>query len=325
MSCNTAVLKWVVMSFHSLQLCPVTGLHLPLVCLFQYNREACGRGRRKRCLLRLPVLISGSIFNNCCYNWCQFWVIPSGVGRWSRRSRRRSFSPPPMEKKEPWLMPKKLHNLKPGIQNSSRNLRCLACAKINCHRHVIIWMWSVTVKAVDRVEAVAGGLQARAWKGYKSFAWGHDELKPYLRPMQSGSAWAWLHWCTRHHVDPGLKDGESYNHSFCLPVRFMTTVLRFQIYSCFFPIVNMRGFLQPQHFTFPDVDFYSKWPFYLIFFYFCYVKVTLKLSCIYFFGFQMAFMYRLYYFSIVCVKIIKIKCQWSVFFWWNVKFEEKSR
>uniref|UniRef100_A0A671NY69 alpha-1,2-Mannosidase n=1 Tax=Sinocyclocheilus anshuiensis TaxID=1608454 RepID=A0A671NY69_9TELE len=35
----------------------------------------------------------------------------------------------------------------------------------------------VTVKAVDRVEAVQEAFR-HAWKGYKAFAWGHDELKP---------------------------------------------------------------------------------------------------------------------------------------------------
>uniref|UniRef100_A0A8C1QRH0 alpha-1,2-Mannosidase n=1 Tax=Cyprinus carpio TaxID=7962 RepID=A0A8C1QRH0_CYPCA len=35
----------------------------------------------------------------------------------------------------------------------------------------------VTVKAVDRVEAVREAFR-HAWKGYKAFAWGHDELKP---------------------------------------------------------------------------------------------------------------------------------------------------
>ncbi len=70
---------------------------------------------------------------------------------------------------------------------------------------------------------------------------------PYLRPMESGSAWAltlidaldtmWI---------LGLKDGECYSRSIYLPVCFMTTVLRFQMYSFFFPIVNMRVFLQPQ-------------------------------------------------------------------------------
>uniref|UniRef100_A0A8C2AUS3 alpha-1,2-Mannosidase n=1 Tax=Cyprinus carpio TaxID=7962 RepID=A0A8C2AUS3_CYPCA len=37
--------------------------------------------------------------------------------------------------------------------------------------------WRVTVKAVDRVEAVREAFR-HAWKGYKAFAWGHDELKP---------------------------------------------------------------------------------------------------------------------------------------------------
>ncbi|XP_050949505.1 endoplasmic reticulum mannosyl-oligosaccharide 1,2-alpha-mannosidase isoform X1 [Labeo rohita] len=35
----------------------------------------------------------------------------------------------------------------------------------------------VTVKAVDRAEAVREAFR-HAWKGYKAFAWGHDELKP---------------------------------------------------------------------------------------------------------------------------------------------------
>ncbi|KAK7131361.1 hypothetical protein R3I94_016485 [Phoxinus phoxinus] len=35
----------------------------------------------------------------------------------------------------------------------------------------------VTVKPVDRVEAVREAFR-HAWKGYKAFAWGHDELKP---------------------------------------------------------------------------------------------------------------------------------------------------
>ncbi|XP_051955340.1 endoplasmic reticulum mannosyl-oligosaccharide 1,2-alpha-mannosidase-like isoform X2 [Xyrauchen texanus] len=35
----------------------------------------------------------------------------------------------------------------------------------------------VTVKNVDRVEAVREAFR-HAWKGYKAFAWGHDELKP---------------------------------------------------------------------------------------------------------------------------------------------------
>ncbi|XP_073680864.1 endoplasmic reticulum mannosyl-oligosaccharide 1,2-alpha-mannosidase [Garra rufa] len=35
----------------------------------------------------------------------------------------------------------------------------------------------VTVKVVDRVEAVREAFR-HAWKGYKAFAWGHDELKP---------------------------------------------------------------------------------------------------------------------------------------------------
>uniref|UniRef100_A0A673I6U3 alpha-1,2-Mannosidase n=1 Tax=Sinocyclocheilus rhinocerous TaxID=307959 RepID=A0A673I6U3_9TELE len=36
---------------------------------------------------------------------------------------------------------------------------------------------STKVKAVDRVEAVREAFR-HAWKGYKAFAWGHDELKP---------------------------------------------------------------------------------------------------------------------------------------------------
>ncbi|XP_043077731.1 endoplasmic reticulum mannosyl-oligosaccharide 1,2-alpha-mannosidase [Puntigrus tetrazona] len=36
---------------------------------------------------------------------------------------------------------------------------------------------TVTVKPVDRVEAVLEAFR-HAWKGYKAFAWGHDELKP---------------------------------------------------------------------------------------------------------------------------------------------------
>lgn len=35
----------------------------------------------------------------------------------------------------------------------------------------------VPVNPVDRVEAVREAFR-HAWKGYKAFAWGHDELKP---------------------------------------------------------------------------------------------------------------------------------------------------
>ncbi|XP_055036573.2 endoplasmic reticulum mannosyl-oligosaccharide 1,2-alpha-mannosidase [Misgurnus anguillicaudatus] len=38
----------------------------------------------------------------------------------------------------------------------------------------------VTVKPVDRAEAVREAFK-HAWKGYKAFAWGHDELKPISR------------------------------------------------------------------------------------------------------------------------------------------------
>uniref|UniRef100_A0A8C2K9Q9 alpha-1,2-Mannosidase n=1 Tax=Cyprinus carpio TaxID=7962 RepID=A0A8C2K9Q9_CYPCA len=39
------------------------------------------------------------------------------------------------------------------------------------------WRGTSYMKAVDRVEAVQEAFR-HAWKGYKDFAWGHDELKP---------------------------------------------------------------------------------------------------------------------------------------------------
>lgn len=105
---------------------------------------------------------------------------------------------------------------------------------------------SVTVKAVNRVEAVQEAFR-HAWKGYKAFAWGHDELKPISK---THGEWFGLGLTLIDALDTmwilGLKDGECYIRSICLPVCFMTTVLRFQLYYFFFPIVNMRMFLQPQ-------------------------------------------------------------------------------
>lgn len=38
-------------------------------------------------------------------------------------------------------------------------------------------MFVVSAGAVDRLEAVRDAFR-HAWKGYKDYAWGHDELKP---------------------------------------------------------------------------------------------------------------------------------------------------
>lgn len=41
-------------------------------------------------------------------------------------------------------------------------------------------MFVVTAGTVDRLEAVRDAFR-HAWKGYKEYAWGHDELKPISR------------------------------------------------------------------------------------------------------------------------------------------------
>lgn len=40
-----------------------------------------------------------------------------------------------------------------------------------------VFFFLVPVTPVDRVEAIREAFR-HAWKGYKAFAWGHDELKP---------------------------------------------------------------------------------------------------------------------------------------------------
>lgn len=235
------------MSFHSLQLCPVTGLHLPLVCYCSYNHEACGR---KRCDyqcwisgfdLQLTAVITDASFG-----------IPSWRGAMIEAEQATELQSTAHGKEGTVADAEEDTNLKPGIRIHPVIwgiclCQSLACAKDQlsqtCH-HLNV---SVTVKAVDRVEAVKEAFR-HAWKGYKSFAWGRDELKPISK---THGEWFGLGLTLIDALDTmwilGLKDGESYNRSFCLPVCFMTTVLRFQIY-CFFPIVNMRVFLQPHVF-----------------------------------------------------------------------------
>lgn len=92
--------------------------------------------------------------------------------------------------------------------------------KANCHRRVIILMsviyllYSVTEKPVDRVEVVREAFR-HAWKGYKAFAWGHDELKPISK---THGEWFGLGLTLIDALDTmwilGLKEGESYNRSF---------------------------------------------------------------------------------------------------------------
>lgn len=69
----------------------------------------------------------------------------------------------------------------------------------------------VSEKPVDRAEAVREAFR-HAWKGYKAFAWGHDELKPISK---THSEWFGLGLTMIDALDTmwilGLKDGKSRN------------------------------------------------------------------------------------------------------------------
>lgn len=64
---------------------------------------------------------------------------------------------------------------------------------------------------MDRAEAVREAFR-HAWKGYKAFAWGHDELKPISK---THSEWFGLGLTMIDALDTmwilGLKDGKSRN------------------------------------------------------------------------------------------------------------------
>ncbi len=172
------------MSFHSLQLCPVTGLHLPLVCYFSYNREACGR---KRCDyqcwisgfdLQLTAVITDASFG-----------IPSWRGAMIEAEQATELQSTAHGKEGTVADAEEAANLKPGIRIHPVIWGVWLVLKINCHRHVIIWMcqsqWRPWI--VWRRCRRPSGTHGRAISPLRGVMM---NWSPYLRPMQSGSAWA---------------------------------------------------------------------------------------------------------------------------------------
>lgn len=71
-------------------------------------------------------------------------------------------------------------------------------------------LFVVSAGAVDRLEAVRDAFR-HAWKGYKDYAWGHDELKPISK---SFGEWFGLGLTLIDSLDTmwimGLKEGNIY-------------------------------------------------------------------------------------------------------------------